>query len=94
MARVKKIKTNKPTLNTRYNHVHSETEQNHPAILSKSSGLLMYGGLILLAIMGVIAVLWTTAPYGLGATSDSAHYISCARSLIEGQGFKVFDGSP
>ncbi len=45
-----------------------------------------YAG-ITLALIGFAGVLVGTASYGPGMSSDSVFYLSCARNLVEGQGF-------
>jgi hypothetical protein len=51
-------------------------------------------GIILLAIMGVSIVFYSTAKYGIGASSDSVIFMSAARSLISGHGFTSYLGDP
>lgn len=50
--------------------------------------------LSLLAIIGVILVLWATSQYGLGLSPDSIAYISAGQSLASGHGLLMYDGSP
>ena len=63
------------------------------AVPGKTGSRLVHSGLALVALLGMAAVLWATGPYGIGATSDSVQYVSCARSLVNGEGFRNFEGA-
>lgn len=52
----------------------------------------MYVVSVLLGLLGVVMVLLCTSRYGVGLASDSANYLSGARSLLAGQGYRYFDG--
>lgn len=50
--------------------------------------------IILLALLGAVFILLSTAPYGAGLSSDSVDYISAARSIMRGAGVCYYDGTP
>ncbi len=56
------------------------------------SGVAVHTALALLGLCGVIIVLLCTSRHGAGASSDSAGYLSAARSLLAGQGYRCPDG--
>jgi hypothetical protein len=43
---------------------------------------------------GIAIVLLRTEQFGPGLSTDSIHYIACAKNLIAGNGFYHYDGSP
>lgn len=45
-------------------------------------------------IAGIAAIMWASAVYGPGFFPDAAYYLSCAQSLVEGNGFIQYDGRP
>ncbi len=47
-----------------------------------------------IAALGAALVLGRVLPFGVLVNSDSAHYIAAARSLLSGEGFLRFEGSP
>ena len=54
--------------------------------MSRSSRLIFYILLILIALLGM-AALWRSTPYGLGLVNDSAYYIEGADNLLAGKGY-------
>ena len=50
--------------------------------------------LVLLALVGVVLILFSTNRWGAGLSPDSVGYIGTARHLIRGAGFITYDGSP
>jgi hypothetical protein len=48
----------------------------------------------LFAVAGIIIILTSTAVYGPGITTDSAHYLSSAENLLAGKGYTAYDGTP
>ncbi len=50
--------------------------------------------LVILSVVGIGLVLLSTSRYGVGISSDSVAYISTARSLLSGNGYFLYDGSP
>jgi hypothetical protein len=62
-------------------------------ILSKKSSVILSAVLVLLALAGITLILWATKPYFIGVSPDSAKYISCARSLLEGNGYTIYNGN-
>lgn len=48
--------------------------------------------ILLLALCGMMLVLLCTWPYGPGTSPDSVNYLSAARSLLAGQGYRYPDG--
>jgi hypothetical protein len=54
----------------------------------------IYAVLALLGLSGVFVVLLCTARYGAGTSPDSSAYVSSARSLLSGRGYRLVDGSP
>jgi hypothetical protein len=63
------------------------------ATLSKKSSVILNVMLVLLALAGITLILWTTKPCGIGLSPDSVEYISCARSLLEGNGYTIYNGN-
>jgi hypothetical protein len=55
---------------------------------------LVGAAIVALSIAGVALSLISTSRYGVGMTPDGASYISTARSLLDGHGYRWFDGSP
>lgn len=50
--------------------------------------------LVILSLIGIVLVLISTSRYGVGLSPDSVRYISAARSLLLGNGYLSYDGSP
>jgi len=50
--------------------------------------------LFVLSIVGFIAILLSTAKYGVVISHDSVSYIAAAKSLVSGNGFICYNGSP
>lgn len=50
--------------------------------------------LTLLALVGLVFILLTTAKYGAGVSSDAGRNLSTADSLLQGRGFVDFAGAP
>ncbi len=48
--------------------------------------------LVILSLIGIVLALISTSRYGVGLSTDSASYISAARSLLAGNGYLYFDG--
>jgi 4-amino-4-deoxy-L-arabinose transferase-like glycosyltransferase len=57
-----------------------------------ADSLAMHAALGLLGLCGVAVVLLCTSRYGVGLSPDSANYLSAARSLLAGQGYRYPDG--
>lgn len=49
---------------------------------------------IIFALTGVLLVLLSTAPHGIGLSPDSVAYVSAARSLSAGTGLTLYNSSP
>jgi len=47
---------------------------------------------VVLGLLGAVLILLCTSRYGVGLASDSANYLSAARSLLAGQGYRYFGG--
>lgn len=59
------------------------------------SSLLRLNVLVLLLVgVGIVLVLLSTAPHGVGQSADSVAYLSTAQSLARGNGFTLWDGRP
>lgn len=57
-------------------------------IFNKAAAMTGFG----LGLLGVLGVLYGTRSYGAGISPDSVAYISCAHSLLEGEGFVRSNG--
>ncbi len=53
---------------------------------------IFHGLTIAAGIAGVLLCLVCTSRYGVGVSPDSANYLSAARSLLSGTGFRYCDG--
>jgi hypothetical protein len=48
----------------------------------------------LLGVCGILLVLLGTSRYGVGTCADVEHYLSTARNLLAGKGYRCFSGEP
>ncbi|HEY3291326.1 MAG TPA: hypothetical protein VGK87_14450, partial [Anaerolineae bacterium] len=55
---------------------------------------LVYLALAALGVGGAALIIAATSTYGAAADADSAAYVSAARSLLAGNGFVMYDGTP
>ncbi len=55
-------------------------------------GMAVHAALALLGLTGVVVALLCTSKYGVGLSPDSADYLSAARSLPAGQGYRCHYG--
>ena len=58
----------------------------------KSPFCLIFG--LAAGVIGFYIIILGTSLCGIGLTMDGASYVSCARSLLDGQGFYAFDERP
>ncbi len=54
--------------------------------------LTLHAALVLLGLCGAVAVLLWTSRYGMGTFIDSTYYVSAARSLLAGEGYRTWRG--
>ena len=54
--------------------------------------LAVHAALVLLGLCGAVAVLLWTSRYGMGTFIDSTYYVSAARSLLAGEGYRTWRG--
>jgi 4-amino-4-deoxy-L-arabinose transferase-like glycosyltransferase len=66
----------------------------HPHSRSSPPARIALGPIGLSALFAAALTLWATAPHGPGLDSDSAQYLSAARSVASGQGWIAVDGAP
>ena len=57
-----------------------------------ASSMAMHAVLALLGLCGIVIVLLSTARYGAGTFADADHYLSAARSLLAGKGYRYYYG--
>lgn len=62
------------------------------AIERQDRGVGVYAASASLGLLGVALVLLCTWRYGIGLSPDSANYVSAARSLLAGEGYRYVDG--
>ncbi len=70
-----------------------------PSMIGRTHGRVpesarVYAVLAILGLSGVFVVLLCTARYGAGTSPDSSAYVSAARSLLAGKGYRSVDGTP
>ncbi len=63
------------------------------AIESPWRGTRVYVAMALPGFLGIFLMLLSTWRYGVGLSPDSASYISAARSLLAGEGYRYADGA-
>lgn len=54
----------------------------------------MQSTLLILSLIAILLVLLSTSRYGVGLSPDSAIYISVAKNLLSGNGYREFGGIP
>jgi len=59
-----------------------------------AGGTALYIALAVLGLCGGVVVLLCTSRYGIGTSPDSAGYLSAAKSLLAGRGYRYPDGGP